>query len=126
MKHRKIAFAALLCVTLVCGLFLSAYTGSVTEVKGLDSALEKAVRDYLADYVKANLADYQYDQESTQINSPANDGINYTVKGTLGLKNKASGAAASSAFELRVEFINYVGQTTATFRMLEANVGAPR
>ncbi len=125
MKHGKIAIAALLCAVLVCGLLLTACTGSVTEVKDLEASLEKAAKDYLSDYVKNNLGDYDFDADSTRIDPPANDGILYTVKGVLGLTNKESGAAASADFDLNLEFVNFVGQTTATFRMLEAKVGEP-
>lgn len=126
MKHRKIAVAALLCAALVCGLLLTACTGSVTEVKDLDAALEKAVRDYLSDYVKNNLSDYDYDEAATSIDAPTNEDIMYTVKGVLGLTRKDTGTAATADFDLSVEFINFVGQTTATFRMLEAKVADPR
>ena len=125
MKHGKIAVAVLLCAVLLCGLLLTACAGSVTEVKDLDASLEKAVRDYLADYVKNNVTFYLYDEESTRIDSVEADGINYTVKGVLGLK-KETGTAASADFDLTVEFINFVGMTTATFRMLEAQVSDPR
>lgn len=126
MKHRKIAIAVLLCAALVCGLFLTACTGSVTEVKDLNSSLEKAVKDYLSDYVKTNLPGYEYDEATTRIDAPTNEDIMYSVKGVLGLTDKATGAAATADFDLMVEFINFVGQTTATFRMLEANVADPR
>ena len=126
MKHRKIAVAVLLCAVLVCGLFLSACTGSVTEVKDLENSMAKAVKDYLKDYVKTNLPDYEFDEAATRIDAPTNDDIIYTVKGVLGLTRKDTGAAASADFNLSVENINFVGQTTATFRMLEANVADPR
>lgn len=126
MKHRKIALAALLCTALICGLLLTACTGSVTEVKNLDAALDKAVRDYLTDYVKTNFEGYTLDEATTRIDEPEHDDIMYTVKGAIGLTDKETGAAASSDFDMTVEFINFVGQTTATFRMLELNVAAPR
>ena len=124
MKHRKIAVAALLCAALVCGLFLTACTGTVTEVKDLEASLDKAARDYLADYVKNNITFYSYDGAATRIDSVEADDIIYTVKGVVGLQ-KATGAAASADFDLTVEFINFAGQTTATFRMLDAHVGDP-
>ncbi len=125
MKHVKISVAVLLCAVLACGLLLSACTGTVTEVKGLDSAMNKAVTDYLKDYVKTELAGYSFDTETTRIDAPAKDGGNYVIKGVLGLKKGESGTA-SADFTLKMEFINYAGQTNATFRMLDAQVSAPR
>ncbi len=125
MRHGKIAVAALLCAVLACGLLLSACTGTVTEVKGFDAAMSKAVTDYLKDYVKNNLPDYSYDADSTRIDEPTNDGIDYTVRGVLGLKNKDTDAAASADFALELEFINYAGQTQATFRMTDAKISDP-
>lgn len=125
MKHVKISVAVLLCAVLACGLLLSGCTGTVTEVKGLEAAIDKAVTDYLKDYVKTELSDYSFDAETTRVDTPVKDGGNYVVKGVLGLKKGESGTA-SADFTLKMEFINYAGQANATFRMLDAQVSAPR
>lgn len=126
MKRVRISVAILLCAVLACGLFLSACTGTVTEVsEDVEAAAIKSASDYLKDYVKANLSDYAFDGEATQIDAPAKNGTTYVVKGVLALK-KGESDTASADFTLKMELLNYVGQTKATFRMLDAQVSAPR
>ena len=126
MKHRKRTLAGLLCLTLLLVLCLTACTGDVQDVSDLETALNKAAGEYLSDYAKNSLDGYVLNQETTRIDSVQNEDIVYTLKGVMGLSEESSGAARTADFTMKIEFINYAGMTSATFRMLEINVADPK
>lgn len=112
MKQKKKAIAALFCLMLACVLLLTACTGSVTEVTNLDEAIQKAAAEYLT-------ANYDVSADAVKINSVEHEDLIYTVAGVLEGEN-------SRDFTLKMEFVNYAGMMSATFRMLEAEVSAAK
>lgn len=123
MKQTKRAVAILLAVLTLFALLLSSCAAGVTEIKDAESAAGKAAKDYLKDYVKKNVTDKVFAEDLTKVTSVEKDGKNYTVLGFYAVKDSEESTDVKTAvFTLKMELIDYVGMTTATFRLLEANI----
>ena len=125
MKHTKQALALLLVVTILSAFFLTGCEGTTTDVNNLEQSIEKATKDKLSEYVGTQLKDdYKFNADATEVTEIKNtEGNNYIATGVLGLKEAETDAERTADFTFEFEFINYVGQTTATFRELNLQFG---
>ena len=123
MKQTKRAVAILLAVLTLFALLLSSCAAGVTEIKDAESAAGKAAQDYLKDYVKKNVTDKVFAEDLTRVTSVKKDGKIYTVLGFYAVKDSEESTDVQTAvYTMKMELIDYVGMTTATFRLLEANI----
>ena len=128
MKHIKktaIIFlvAALLLSTLLvgCSSPKSVYPESVVESSAKAAAKERIKTELSTNYKTFKIAK---EAEDLVLESVEHDGMDWTVAGKATVTNKSDAADVQTVdFSISLELIDYVGQPTPTFKLIEFNMG---
>ena len=124
MKRTKRAVAVLVSALLLCALLLSGCTGEKTEIKDFDKNLNKACLDWLKNYVTTEKENYNCDESLTEIKETKNtDGNLYEATGILCIVEKETKQPETAEFKIVLENVDYVGMSTATFRLMDFQIG---
>lgn len=128
MKHiKKTAIIFLVAALLLSSLLVgcsspkSVYSDSVIESSAKAAAKDRVKTELSTNYKTFKIAK---EAEDLVLESVEHDGKDWTVSGKATVTNKSDAADVQTVdFSISLELIDYVGQPTPTFKLIEFNMG---
>lgn len=128
MKHIKKPVIILLVVAVLFSVLLTAcsgdtsvYSDGVLRTNAENAAKERIKTELSNNYKKFKIAK---EKEDLVIDTVTNEGKDWFVSGTVTVVNKSDEADVQTAdFSLSLELIDYVGQPTPTFKLIDFEMG---
>lgn len=128
MKHIKKSGVILLVVAVLfsvlltaCSSDISVYPDSVLRTNAETAAKERVKTELSNNYKKFKIAK---EKEDLVVNEVTNEGKDWFVSGTVTVVNKSDDTDVQTVdYSLSIELIDYVGQPTPTFKMLDFQMG---
>lgn len=128
MKHIKKPVIILLVVAVLFSVLLTAcsgdtsvYSDGVLRTNAENAAKERIKTELSNNYKKFKIAK---EKEDLVIDTVTNEGKDWFVSGTVTVVNKSDEADVQTAdFSLTLELIDYVGQPTPTFKLIDFEMG---